>query len=231
MVPPPMDLALDCVEVDPGDADSAVIWMHGLGDRGQSFVPIVPHLGVPTTRFVFPNAPERAVTINGGFVMPSWYDVRSLGPGPNRESTEEIQESAALILAVVEAQRQLGIPAERLVLAGFSQGGAMALHVASRYTETLAGILVLSAYLLHGDDFADARTTDNANTPVLFCHGSADPTVPMRSARAAHDRLREVDPDRPLEWTDYPMGHELGLDEIRRVGQWLRERLESVSGV
>jgi phospholipase/carboxylesterase len=215
---------LPAVVLEPaGRPDSAVLWLHGLGASGHDFVPIVPHLGLPTTRFVFPHAPERPVTINGGARMPAWYDITSLAPGPGREPEADIREGAAMVTAWLGRLAAEGVPAERTVLAGFSQGGALALHVGHRHPERLAGVMVLSAYLLLEETVDAEGRPDNAGTSMLFCHGTRDEVVPLARGRRAFERFTTG--GRDVRWADYPMGHEVCLPEVRAIRGWLAERL------
>jgi phospholipase/carboxylesterase len=184
-------MLLPAVEIAPTAPHTAtVIWLHGLGASGHDFEPIVPMLRMPWARFVFPHAPARAVTINGGYVMPSWYDIRHFDwDDAGREDEGQVRESAALIDALV-AHEANAVPSTRIVLAGFSQGGALALYVANRSPLPLAGVLILSAYLLPGAEVAAA----NAATPTLFLHGRHDDVVPMiagQRAFQATSRLRD----------------------------------------
>ena len=217
---------LSCVELHPdGPARAAVIWLHGLGADGHDFEPIVPYLGLDASlgiRFVFPHAPRRPVTINDGMVMPAWYDIRALSL--HREVDERgVEESAAHVRALVEREVERGIPASRIVLAGFSQGGAIALYVALRYPEPLAGILALSTYLVCDDSLAAEISEANRRTPIFQAHGTADPMVQPEAGLSARDRLIEL--GCAVEWKTYPMGHEIHPDEIRDIGAALTARL------
>lgn len=216
---------LDRVVVGPPTekARGVVVWLHGLGADGHDFEPIVPMLRLPDVRFVFPHAPRRPVTINMGFVMPAWYDILSLEPSDTRESEPDIRASADQVVALLEDERQRGASPERIVLAGFSQGGAVALHVGDRYPQTLAGIMVLSAYHLLRDTYDAERSEANLATPMLFCHGQHDPLVPMARGQQARDDHQSE--RRPLEWHDYPMQHEVCPPEIEQVAGWLSQRL------
>ena len=218
--------SLKRIEVSPRTEapDSAVVWMHGLGDSGRSFVPLVPHFGLPCTRFLFLDAPSMPVTINGGFVMPAWYDILTLDRTGVRERESDIVTSAAAIAAVVDEEVKRGIPSERIVVAGFSQGGAMALHVGTRHPLKLAGIVVLSAYLLFSDRLEAERSSANRGTPVFFGHGEHDPMVPHFLGRAGFDELEASAPG-TCEWHDYPIAHELALEEVNDLAKWLQARL------
>jgi phospholipase/carboxylesterase len=218
-----MAAVLPCVEVGPrGDADAAVVWLHGLGADGHDFEPIVPLLRLPRVRFVFPNAPLRAVTINGGMVMPAWYDITTLGRAGG-EDESDVRESAREVAALLEREKRRGVPAGRTVLAGFSQGAAIALHVGVRHPETLAGILVLSGYEVLGATREGESSPANRKTPMFFGHGTEDPLVPIERGRAAYKA--HATPDREALWREYEMGHSVSPEEIEDVAGWLHERL------
>lgn len=202
-----------------------MVWLHGLGADGHDFAPIVPVLRLPHARFVFPHAPAMPVTINGGFVMPAWYDIRSLDRAPDREDAEDIRVSAEHIAALLDREIERGIPAERIVLAGFSQGAAMALHVGLRFPKRLAGIVVLSGYLVLPETLAAEWHAENRSTPVLFGHGRHDDLVPMASGREAFDRVQRHRPPAHTSWHEFPIGHEVDDAEIDVVARWLKAQL------
>lgn len=222
-----MSTLLDCVVLEPGrPADAAVIWLHGLGASGHDFPPIVAELGLPedhAVRFVFPHAPRIPVTINGGMVMPAWYDILNMDFDQRRVDEDGVRASATRLEDLVARERERGVPAARTVLAGFSQGGAIALHAGLRHPERLAGVLALSTYLAVDGDAEDERAASNLDVPILQCHGSQDPMVPMTKGEAARDRLRELGYE--VEWEDYPMQHQVCMEEIERIGAWLRQVL------
>jgi phospholipase/carboxylesterase len=217
---------LQCVEVEPpGPAQSAVIWLHGLGADGHDFEPIVPSLEIDPglgVRFVFPHAPRRPVTINMGMVMPAWYDVVALDLRRDQD-VDGIADSASHVRALIARENERGIPTERIVLAGFSQGGAIALYVGLRHPEAFAGILALSCYMILGDNLASEADEANRATKIFQGHGEWDPMVPPARGGAAREQLRELGHE--VEWKTYPMAHEVHPHEIRDVGAWLRERL------
>lgn len=219
---------LDCVVLEPGrTADAAVIWLHGLGASGHDFPPVVPELGLPrghAVRFVFPHAPAIPVTINGGMVMPAWYDILDMDFDQRRVDEGGVRESAAHLERLIAREEQRGVPARRVVLAGFSQGGAIALHTGVRHPERLAGLLALSTYLAVDGDVEHERSPANQDVPILQCHGTQDPMVPMRKGEAARDRLRGL--GYAVEWETYPMQHQVCMEEIERIGAWLRGVLE-----
>lgn len=216
---------LPCVEIGPkGEPRGSVVWLHGLGANGHDFEPIVPMLRQPGLRFVFPHAPSMPVTLNGGFVMPSWYDILTLERTPDRESEPDIRRSAALVEALLERETQRGVPSERIVLAGFSQGAAMTLHVGLRHAQPLAGLLVLSGYRVLPSTFDAERSEANAKTPMLMCHGTLDPMLPIELGHEARDALRERMPQAAIEWHEFPIGHEVSPPEIEVVATWLAAR-------
>jgi phospholipase/carboxylesterase len=221
----PADL-LSCVEVEAaGAARGSVVWLHGLGADGHDFEPIVPLLDLPDLRFVFPNAPARPVTINGGMVMPAWYDILALsGPGPG-ERAPDVRQSARLIEAVLEREERRGLPSSRIVLAGFSQGAAMAVFVGTRYPRPLLGIMALSGYEVLAETRADEAGAANRTTPMLFCHGTLDPLVAVARGRQAH--RAHAGPERPTQWHEFPIGHEVSPPEIAVIRDWLKARFES----
>ena len=214
------EMLLETVEVGPEDScDAAVIWLHGLGASGHDFEPIVPLLNLPDVRFVFPHARSRPVTINMGYVMPAWYDILSMTRSSNRESAEDIRVSAKEICRLIERENSRGVPTNRIVLAGFSQGGAMALHVGQRYPESLAGMMILSAYLVLEETIDGEMSEENLNTPSLFCHGINDAMVPYDSGKAAYEYTAQKNTQ--VHWKEYPMGHEVCIEEIEDIRDWL----------
>jgi len=216
---------LDAIEIGPADATSSVIWLHGLGADGHDFEDVPPQLGLPQTRFILPHAPRRPVTINGRFVMRAWYDILSLDFTGVREAESDIRQSQAQVEALIRREIERGVPSNQIVLAGFSQGGAMALHVALRYGEPLAGVVVLSAYMLLADTVAAEQSAANASTPILMCHGSHDPVVPIWLGKAAYDQVAALQPARPMQWFDYPMPHAVCREELTEIARFLHARL------
>jgi phospholipase/carboxylesterase len=211
---------LPCVEVEArGEPRGSVVWLHGLGADGHDFEPIVSLLGLPIVRFVFPNAPARPVTINGGMVMPAWYDITSLGGRGPGEREADVRLSARLIEAVVEREETRGVPSTRIVLAGFSQGAALALHVGVRFPRPLLGIMVLSGYEVLPETRGAEASEANRATPMLFCHGTHDPLVGMERGRRAYQAY--AGPERKAEWHEFPMGHEVSPAEIVVIRAWL----------
>lgn len=217
---------LDCVEIEPsGEARASVIWMHGLGADGHDFEPVVPWLGLPAdagVRFVFPHAPRIPVTLNQGMVMPAWYDIVEIDLA-RRHDRDGILRSRESVRELVQREIQRGIPAASIVLAGFSQGGAVALDVGLRFEASLAGIMALSTYLVLEDELEGERSEANASVPVLQVHGTHDPMVPVTRGQAARDQLTSLGYD--VQWQEYPMQHEVCPDELVLIGQWLQKVL------
>lgn len=211
---------LDAIEVTTQDAPRlAVLWLHGLGADGSDFEPIVPELrlGLPV-RFVFPHAPVRPVTINGGLEMRAWYDIL----GFDRRAKEDaagIRASAAAVTELVEREIDRGMPSERIVLAGFSQGGAIALHTALRSPKPLAGALALSTYLPLAATLASERSAANASIPVFMAHGIDDPVLPLELAETSRRALEAL--GYAVDWHAYPMAHSVCMEEVRAIGAWL----------
>ena len=216
----------DAVVLSPSQsANAAVVWLHGLGADGYDFVPIVEELRLPASlsiRFVFPHANPRPVTINNGYVMRAWYDIKALAAtGPEDEAG--IRESEAVTRRYIESEIQSGIPAKRIVIAGFSQGGAIALQTGLRYPQRLAGILALSTYLplrATAEKEANAATRD---MPILMCHGSRDGIVPPQLGEMSRDVLLKL--GYAVQWRSYPMEHQMCAQEINDISAWLQSRL------
>ncbi len=211
---------LDSVIIGPADARYSVIWLHGLGANGHDFEPIVPELDFKTrhqTRFVFPHAPVRPVTLNQGYVMPAWYDIVAI----NDEAVQDevgIRTTTAQISDLIEHQQQLGVASEHIVLAGFSQGGAIALHLGLRYPKPLAGILALSTYLALANTLAAERSAANKTIPIYMAHGEYDPIVPLTLAQRSHAYLSEL--GYHVDWHEYPMEHSVCPAEIAAISTW-----------
>ena len=200
---------------------ASVIWLHGLGADGHDFESIVPELNLSDElgiRFIFPNAPIRPVTINGGMSMRAWYDVKS----PNlreQEDIESIDDSTRLINYYIDAEIEKGIPANKIILAGFSQGGAITLHAGLRYSQALAGLLALSTYLPVPNQLKDAASNNKA-VPIMMAHGIADPVIPVEQGRASSETLKEL--GYSIEWHEYMMQHAVCLEEINAIGIWIK---------
>ena len=217
---------LTTLEIDPGESvQAAIIWMHGLGADARDFEPIVPHLNVPSAlglRFVFPNAPIRPVTINGGMQMRAWYDILTMDI-PRQEDDIGIRDSERAVQRLIRREKERGVAAERILLAGFSQGGAMALHTGLRYPEKLGGILSLSCYVPLAGTLARERHSANQDIPIFMAHGSQDPVIPLPYGHTAMKQLQSL--GYQPEWREYNMGHEVVWGEIQDVGAWLRQVL------
>jgi phospholipase/carboxylesterase len=216
----------EAVEIETGRAPTAsVIWLHGLGADGHDFEPIVPELVAPgerALRFVFPHAPVRPVTLNGGYPMRAWYDIVAI----DRRTTEDeqgIRASQAGIAALIERENARGIPSERIVLAGFSQGGAMAIFAGTRYPQRLAGIMGLSCYLVLAGHFAAERVAANQGTPIFLAHGSEDAVVAPVLGEQAHRTLLACGYN--VEWHTYRMPHSVCPEEVADIAAWLRRLL------
>jgi phospholipase/carboxylesterase len=203
-------------------AVGTVIVLHGLGADGWDFVPVVDELRLPDAlplRFVFPHAPVRPVTVNNGYQMRAWYDIREFSI-TGREDLEGITDATDRVQRYVERERDHGIAPAQVVLAGFSQGGAVALHAGLRSRERLAGIVALSTYLPFKTRLQAEVSQTNRDLPILMCHGSADPVVSVELGQTSRDALKEHGYE--VEWHAYPMGHEVCLPEIQQVGRWLQ---------
>ena len=213
---------LECVEIDPQTAPAyVVIWLHGLGADGHDFEAIVPHLDLPASipvRYVFPHAPMRAVTINGGMVMRAWYDILDLNVS-RKADVDSIHESSALLADLIQRELDAGIPSDHIVLAGFSQGGAIVLQTGLRYEKPLAGILALSTYSPTVAGLAAERSPVNRNIPIMMAHGEYDPVIPLSIAVSTRDELLKL--DYAVQWHAYPMQHEVCIEEIREIGSWM----------
>ena len=225
-----MSELLESIEIATGKNPSAsVIWMHGLGADGSDFVPIVEELeldGAPGIRFLFPHAPMRPVTINNGTVMRAWYDV-SLGDlegGSRRADGKGVRESQAHITALIERESKRGVASEHIVLAGFSQGGAIALQTGLRYPRTLAGVMALSTYLPLAESLPQEAAPANKATPIFMAHGTYDPLIPFVMGAGSMTLLTGL--GYAVEWRQYPMPHSVCPEEIGDIGDWLRKVLK-----
>ena len=217
---------LEAIEIETAASPGAsIIWMHGLGADGHDFVDVVPELGLPArpgVRFVFPHAPMRPVTINGGYVMRAWYDIRD-DDGVRREDPAGVRASQRAIEALIAREKERGVPAAAIVLAGFSQGGAMALHTALRHTERLAGVMALSCSLPLSDTLAGEAAPANRDVSIFMAHGTHDPMIPMARALRAREVLTGL--GYRLEWHEYPMPHSVCVEELAHIGAWLAKVL------
>jgi phospholipase/carboxylesterase len=207
-----------------GPADATVIWMHGLGADGYDFVPMVPELGLPPgarIRFVFPHAEVRPVTVNAGYAMRAWYDIRDLTP-EGRDDEEGLAATRTRVEGLIARERTAGISSRRIALAGFSQGGAVALHVGLRHAEALAGIIALSCYLPLRDRLVAESDPVNRATPILMCHGWDDVVVLPAFGELSRDAL--VAAGHPVEWRMYSMAHSLSRPQVADISAWLLKR-------
>jgi len=213
---------LPCIEIETApNPSAAVIWLHGLGADGNDFVPIISQLNLsecPAIRFVFPSAPSMAVTVNGGYVMPAWYDITERDINA-REDLAGIHKSAAAISQLIEREASRGIAYEKIVLAGFSQGCAMSLQVGLRFPHRLAGIMALSGYLPLANSLALERSEANGKTPILMAHGVWDAVITLERAEASADILEKL--GYQVDWNTYPMEHSLHPDELVDISRFL----------
>jgi phospholipase/carboxylesterase len=217
------------VTLEPPTAGASVIWLHGLGADGNDFVPIVPELRQPAQaaiRYVFPHAEVRPVTLNNGYPMRAWYDIKSLDPA-GRADALGLEQSVARITALIDRERAAGVPADRIVVAGFSQGGAVAFQTALAYPETLGGLLALSTYLPRPEYLETRLAAANRGLPILMCHGTQDPVVVPSMATLARDWLTLH--GYAIDWRTYPMPHSVCPAEIADIGRWLAARLAPVA--
>jgi phospholipase/carboxylesterase len=216
------------IELTTGEnPKGTVIWMHGLGADCWDFVPVVKELGLPDDlplRFIFPQAPSRPITINNGYVMPGWYDI-AMTELERKPDESGIRESQGFIDQLIERELARGIDSDKIVLAGFSQGGVIALQCGLRNKHELGGVLALSTYLALGHSLAAEKTLANARIPILMCHGTEDPVIPVTLAHQSRDMLKAH--GYPLTWHEFPMPHSVAMEEIEIVGEWLVQRFAS----
>jgi phospholipase/carboxylesterase len=210
---------MDAIEMETGaNPQAAVIWLHGLGADGHDFEPIVPELRLAkAVRFIFPHAPMRAVTINNGMRMRAWYDIFQFGGGP--EDEKGLRESEGLLRGLIDAEKARGIAAGKIVLAGFSQGGAIVLQTGLRHPERLAGIMALSTYLPIAATLDKEKSAANQDLPIFMAHGTYDDIIPLRRAEQSKDLLAKS--GYPVQWKTYPMPHSVSPEEIRDIQQFL----------
>lgn len=216
---------LETVEISTGDDPLwSVIWLHGLGADGRDFEPIVPELELPqAVRFVFPHAPVRPVTINGGLPMRAWYDIVSLDRGA-AEDEAGIRTSAGQVEQLIQVEADRGVPSTRVIVAGFSQGGAIALQLALRHPSPLAGLIALSTYLPLADSVAAEKTPATRSLPIFMGHGTQDPTIPLTLGAHSRDQLESE--GYQVDWHTYPMGHSVSSEEISDINLWLGARFQ-----
>ena len=221
-----MTFKQDAIIVEPKAAHQAsVIWLHGLGADGHDFEPIVPELGLPADagiKFIFPNAPVRPVTINGGMSMRAWYDVRTANLR-EYEDEQSIVESTVMINQYIENEMESGIASNKIIVAGFSQGGAIALHCGTRYCEKLAGIIALSTYLPLPQHLEAEKSAANESTPIFMGHGLYDPVITIDQGKTSAQSLTESGYE--VEFIEYTMEHAVCMEEITAIGNWITAKL------
>ena len=215
-------MTLETIEINPAETPSGtVIWLHGLGADGHDFEPIVPELNLDVPiRFVFPHAPERPVTINGGMEMRAWYDI---DPGSPLSGTDDIRSSATAVQELVEVENRNGIPTNRIVLAGFSQGGVVALHLGLRAESRFAGIMALSTYVHDHEHVGNEVSFVSIDTPIFMAHGIADPMIPITRAVTSREALTAL--NYPVDWREYGMGHQVCPEELVDIKGFLERVL------
>jgi len=222
-----MQEILESIIIEPkGVPEAAVIWLHGLGADGYDFEPIVPELGLPddaAIKFIFPHAPKIPVTVNDGYVMRAWYDIAATDLG-EQQDVEGIKRSQQQINSLIEAEITQGIPADKIVLAGFSQGGAIILQAGLRFPQRLAGIMVLSSYVPLAETLAEEKHSTNQGVPIFYAHGEDDDIIPISFAKQSRDLL--LAQGYKVEWNSYAMPHSVVPDEIDAIGVWLQKILE-----
>ena len=223
-----MTTLIQHIELNTGtNPKGTVIWMHGLGADCWDFVSIVKELGLPDDlplRFIFPQAPSRPITINNGQVMPGWYDI-SMAELQRKPDEAGVRQSQAFIEQLIARESERGIPADKIIIAGFSQGGAIALQTGLRYREALGGIMALSTYLTLEDSFAAEAAIANANIPILMAHGTQDPLIPLSLAMSSRAKLEAR--GYKVEWREYPMPHSVCMEEVEDIGAWIQARFKS----
>ncbi len=218
---------LDSIEVNPSrDPAAVIIWLHGLGADGHDFEAIVPQLHLPESlpvRYVFPHAPARAVTINGGAVMRAWFDIYDVDLTADSIDHDQFLESTGMLTTLIENELQSGMASDRIVLAGFSQGGAIVLHVGLHYEKQLAGILAMSMHLPTIASAASAFSAAGKQVPIMMAHGQTDPVIPVLKARETRQALSDL--GYAVDWHEYPMPHAVCADEIEDIRAWLLDIL------
>ncbi|MCG8433393.1 MAG: alpha/beta hydrolase [Gammaproteobacteria bacterium] len=215
---------LETVEIGAAEVKKTIIWLHGLGADGHDFEPIVPEFSLPdSVRFVFPHAPARPITANNGVPMRGWYDIVSFDKS-GRADAAGIEESSQAIRALIARENERGVPAENIILAGFSQGGAIALHLGLRYSERLAGIIGLSTYLPLRAEFDAADKKANLQTPIFMAHGSLDNVLIPTWGEESSEFLKSRNYD--VEWHEYPMMHQVCMQELHDLSAWIKRVFE-----
>lgn len=210
-----------------GETKAAVIWLHGLGDSGHGFAPIVPELRLPAghgIRFIFPHAPERPVTVNNGFVMRAWYDIKTMDL-QNRADEAGVRQSAQLVQSLLDKVIASGVPSEKIILAGFSQGGVIALHLLPRLPYKIAGVMALSTYMAVPDQLKADMLAVNKTTPLLVAHGVSDPVVPLHAGQLAFNTLKYAGFN--ARWLDYRMEHSVCAQEVADLSRFIQQQLSA----
>jgi len=206
-----------------GDVKHAIIWLHGLGATANDFPPVVPELGLNpdrAIRFIFPQAPDRPITINGGMRMPGWYDITGFSID-EKQDAQGIAESQTTVETLIQQQVDIGVPSHNIILAGFSQGGAVIYHTGTRSQHKLAGLLAMSTYLPFADQLASEMSEENLVTPIFASHGSFDPVVPLEMGKLSVDKLNSLGYD--VKWQTYPMEHQVMMEQIQEIGDWINK--------
>lgn len=199
----------------------AIIWLHGLGATANDFPPIVPHLGLNPerpVRFIFPQAPNRPITVNGGMVMPGWYDIKGIDIA-SKEDRQGMEESRLTVESLIDEQIKLGVPSKNIILAGFSQGGAVTYYTGVRSQRKLAGMLPMSTYLVFKEQTAKEQSNINVDTPIFASHGTQDPVVPVELGQQSAEHLQSL--EYSVEWQTYPMEHQVVIPQIKAIGEWI----------
>jgi phospholipase/carboxylesterase len=226
-----LEIDLPPLEVETAaNPEYAVIWLHGLGADGSDFVPVVPELGLaekPAVRFIFPHASYMPVTCNGGYVMRAWYDIISLDSGSRRVDEAGILASCETVRGLIAREKSRGIPAGRIFIAGFSQGGAVAYTTALTHPEKLAGVIALSTYIPSPGLLSEDAAGANCHIPIFAAHGTADDVVSPILGLAARNQL--IERGYAVEWHEYPMPHSVCLEEVWAIGHWLGEQLRKTA--
>ncbi len=219
-------MSLEKIVHEPtSEAKATVIWLHGLGADGHDFEPVIPQLDLPETsaiRFIFPHAPMIPVTLNAGFVMRAWYDIKSLESNRD-EDADGIRQSATAVAEIISAETEKGIDSEKIFLAGFSQGGAIALHLGLRLERKIAGVIALSTYLPLHESLATEAHEANKSTPIFMAHGQMDPIVPINAGTMSRDYLEKHGYE--ISWHQYPMEHSVCMEEIKSIGRWIQDTI------
>jgi phospholipase/carboxylesterase len=222
--------SLAYINVEPShQADACVIWLHGLGDSGEGFASVPPYLKLPENhriRFIFPHAPFRAITINNGYQMRAWYDIKSMAL-EGRAPLDEVEASVIAVTELIEQQISAGIPSTRILIAGFSQGGVVALHLGLRFNKPLAGLVALSTYLCRPDLIPNQGSEENRQLAIFFAHGSSDDVVPYSAGEGAVKSLKSY--GYKVDFHTYAIDHTVNLVELEEIGKFISRQLPTVT--